>query len=119
MAFGESQYSRNYIRIQSNNIMAAEKQHCILKERDPKNKCKYILGMIEEMLEQKNVESILFKGKRIGERSNLEKLELFATEVVKEQERRKTSFLPMVTLKQNSTSPRTSSATTLSSWSSN
>jgi hypothetical protein len=70
------------------------------------------------MLTQKNVESVLFKGRKMGESTNLEKLELFAGDVIKDEERRKTSILPTVVLKQTSPSPRTSSATTLSTLSS-
>lgn len=79
-----------------------------------------ILGETENMLSQKNVESVLFQGKKIVGKSNLDKIELFAAQLVKEQERRKTAILPAVALKQTShTSPRTSSATTLSTMSSN
>ncbi|XP_065853289.1 patatin-like protein 7 [Euphorbia lathyris] len=107
MAFGQCRTS-NYVRIQANGIIPNEKS---LKEAD-------ILGMAEKMLKQKNVESILFKGKKIGENTNLDKLESFGGELIKEQERRKTSILPIVALKQASPSPRTSSATTLSTLSS-
>lgn len=77
-----------------------------------------MLRETENMLTQNNVESVLFQGKRIVGSSNVEKIDVFASELVMEQERRKTSFLPMVALKQMSPSPRTSSATTLSSLSS-
>jgi hypothetical protein len=77
------------------------------------------------MLAQKNVESVLFKGRKVVENTNLDKLELFGGELIKEEERRKTSILPTVVLKNaspsprtSSPSPRTSSATTLSSLSS-
>lgn len=83
------------------------------------NKKKNMLEEAENMLAQKNVESVLFQGKKIVGNSNMEKIEQFAGELVKEQGRRKTSILPMVALKHMSTSPRTSSATTLSSLSSN
>ena len=72
------------------------------------------------MLTQKNLEAVLFKGKKMIENTNLEKLEVFAGEVIKEEERRKSSLLPTVLLKQAFPSPRTSSAsaTTLSTISS-
>ena len=35
---------------------------------------KMLTGIAEEMLKQKNVESVIFGGKRIGEQSNFEKL---------------------------------------------
>lgn len=63
------------------------------------------------MLAQKNVESVLFRGKKMSEQANGEKLESFASELIKEHERRKKSSLPIVILKQVMT-PRTSSATT-------
>lgn len=105
MAFGESRAS-NYVRIQTNG--AARK----LNKGD-------LLGMAQEMLTQKNVESVLFQGKRLAKSTNLEKLQTFARELINEHERRKTSILPTVVLKHGSPSPRTSSATTLSSLSSN
>jgi hypothetical protein len=84
-----------------------------------------LLAVSEEMLAQKNVESVLFKGRKVVENTNLDKLELFGGELIKEEERRKTSILPTVVLKNgspsprtSSPSPRTSSATTLSSLSS-
>nr|GMC84184.1 patatin-like protein 3 [Ipomoea batatas] len=108
MAFGESGSKSNYVRIQGHGILGK-------KER----KMESSASIAEEMLAQKNVESVLFQGKKLAQSSNLEKLDLFAGELVKEQDRRKTSVLPVVVLKQASaTSPRTSSATTLSSISS-
>ncbi len=115
MAFGECRTS-NYVRIQANESLA--KKHGGLKKGINCSKNMDILGVTENMLEQKNVESVLFKGKKMVESTNLEKLELFGGELIKEQERRKTSILPIVTLKHTSPSPRTSSATTLSTLSS-
>ncbi|KAL5097639.1 hypothetical protein RYX36_001966 [Vicia faba] len=112
MAFGECRVD-NYVRIQSNGVMAkATKGNTAKTESD-------LLAISEEMLGQKNVESVLFKGRKIAENTNLDKLELFGGELIKEQERRKTSILPTVVLKNASPSPRTSSATTLSTLSSN
>ncbi|KAK7303544.1 hypothetical protein RJT34_14451 [Clitoria ternatea] len=114
MAFGECRMS-NYVRIQSNGIMAKANKGTQVKS------CKTasdLLAVSEEMLAQKNVESVLFKGKKVVENTNLDKLELFGGELIKEQERRKTSILPTVVLKNASPSPRTSSATTLSTLSS-
>ncbi|KAK9093271.1 hypothetical protein Syun_028182 [Stephania yunnanensis] len=96
MAFGEMMQS-NYVRIQASGFMMNN-----LNARDH-------VEMAEEMLKQRNVESVLFRGKKIVEKTNLDKLEIFAGELVKEQERRKSSILPVVVLKQ--ASPRTSSAT--------
>ncbi|CBI39004.3 unnamed protein product, partial [Vitis vinifera] len=111
MAFGESR-ATNYVRIQG-NAMLGKRHSNGLKDS------KQLVGMTEEMLEQKNVESVLFSGKKLVEKTNSEKLQWFAAEIMKEKERRKTSILPTVVLKQASHSPRTSSATTLSSMSSN
>lgn len=107
MAFGECGMN-NYVRIQSNRVMAKAKSKAASD----------LLAVSEEMLGQKNVESILFKGRKVAENTNLDKLELFGGELIKEHERRKTSILPTVVLKNSSPSPRTSSATTLSSLSS-
>ncbi|KAE8688673.1 WD repeat-containing protein 49 isoform 1 [Hibiscus syriacus] len=82
-----------------------------------------VISITKDMLGQRNVESHLFKGKKRSEATNLEILEMMGGELVKEQERRKTSILPVVVLKQKQSStatPRTSSAsaTTISSQSS-
>ncbi|KAJ1420923.1 Patatin-like phospholipase domain [Sesbania bispinosa] len=111
MAFGEYRMS-NYVRIQSNGIMAKANKATQVKTASD------LLAVSEEMLAQKNVESVLFKGKKVAENTNLDKLELFGGELIKEHERRKTSILPTVVLKNASPSPRTSSATTLSTLSS-
>ncbi|GAA0167385.1 hypothetical protein LIER_22330 [Lithospermum erythrorhizon] len=112
MAFSQSR-SNNYVRIQGNGLILNKKHYT---EKDNK---KDLLTIAEEMLKQKNVESLLFQGKRLAQSTNLTKLENFANVLIMEQERRKTSILPPVVLKQASPSPRTSSATTLSTASSN
>ncbi|CAN6298470.1 unnamed protein product [Urochloa humidicola] len=66
------------------------------------------------LLAQRNVESVLFRGRRLSERTNAEKVDAAAAELVKEQERRRCSPLPNVAIKQVAT-PRLSSATTASS----
>ena len=66
------------------------------------------------MLAQRNVESVLFRGRRLSERTNAEKVDALATELVKEQERRRRSPLPNVAIKEVA-APRLSSATTASS----
>ncbi|CAN6317498.1 unnamed protein product [Urochloa humidicola] len=66
------------------------------------------------MLAQRNVESVLFRGRRLSERTNAEKVDAVAAELVKEQERRRYSSLPNVAIKQLGT-PRLSSVTTSSS----
>lgn len=54
----------------------------------------------EEMLAQKNVESVLFRGKKVAEQTNAEKLERFAHELVKERDRRRTSPISPTVVKQ-------------------
>ncbi|XP_015883905.2 patatin-like protein 7 [Ziziphus jujuba] len=109
MAFGDFRMT-NYVRIQANGVMANKNGG--LEKID-------IMEATKDMLAQKNVESVLFQGKKIAQSSNLEKIEVFSGDLVKEQERRKTSVLRTVVLKQMSPSPRTSSASTLSTLSSN
>lgn len=111
MAFGEFR-NNNYVRVQGNEIIGGKK-HMIKDEKKRKS-----IAIAEEMLKQKNVESILFQGKKLMEKTNLEKLEIFAGELIKEEEMRKNSILSPVVLKQSSSSPRTSSATSLSTISS-
>ncbi|XP_071910144.1 patatin-like protein 3 [Coffea arabica] len=121
MAFGQWRGS-NYVRIQGNGIVGKRSRHGSSKRDDDGKAPKRKLDIIaDQMLEQKNVESVLFQGKKLVESTNLEKLEWFGGEVLKEQEWRKTSsVLPPVILKQSSPSspPRSSSATTLSTLSS-
>lgn len=50
-----------------------------------------VLGLTEKMLSQKNVESVLFRGKKICDKTNAEKLDYFAHELMKEHDRRRTS----------------------------
>ena len=70
MAFGHSRAS-NYTRIQAMG--------------SPRSRGGVVA---EEMLSQKNVESVLFRGKKLAEQTNAEKLERFAHELVKEHDRR-------------------------------
>ncbi|KAL1550073.1 patatin-like protein 3 [Salvia divinorum] len=92
MAFGEDRRS-NYVRIQG--LVNGEKKR----------------AMAERILGEKNVESVLFKGKKMVESTNMERMEMLGGELIKEQERRKNAILPTVLL----SSPRSSSASTLSS----
>ncbi|KAK6932096.1 Patatin-like phospholipase domain [Dillenia turbinata] len=102
MAFGQ-RGTDNYVRIQGYGIQEQKSR----MEKD-------IIGMADMMLGEKSVESVLFRGKKLSGSTNYEKLQKFGEELIKEEERRKTSILPNVVLKQASQSPRTSSATTLS-----
>lgn len=67
---------------------------------------------MEDIFSQRHVESFLFRGKRLSEQSNAYKLDHFASELIKEEERRKKNLIPIVVIKQVMT-PRTSSATTI------
>ncbi|OIT34716.1 PREDICTED: patatin-like protein 3 [Nicotiana attenuata] len=117
MAFGETR-KNNYVRIQGNGIIGKRNQ--MIKEENIRKgeRMRKMVVIAEEMLGQKNVECVLFQGKKLVENSNLDKLKIVASELIKEQERRKNSILPPVILKHAPSSPRTSSATTLSSNSS-
>lgn len=126
MAFGQSRTS-NYVRIQGNGIVGKTlpaTYNIINNEKKNKKKGGVLDIIADQMLAQKNVESVLFQGKKLVEITNLEKLEYFGGELIKEQEWRKTSVLPPVILKHSSTTssssspPRSSSATTTSTISS-
>ncbi|KAL0383816.1 UNVERIFIED_CONTAM: Patatin-like protein 7 [Sesamum calycinum] len=66
MAFGEWRRS-NYVRVQGNGRLVEEEK-------------RRMLSMVDEILGEKNVESILFKGKKMVEFTNMEKVEMFAGE---------------------------------------
>ncbi|CAD5169645.1 unnamed protein product [Musa acuminata subsp. malaccensis] len=100
MAFGPNGIT-NYVRIQANGFGSGN--------YTPKSSnATKLLSSLEETLSQKNVESLLFRGKKMSDQSNGEKIEWFASELAKEDERRKKSRIPVVVLKQV-VSPRTSS----------
>lgn len=103
--------------MQTNGIVS-KKQGSVEKALKSNDKSEILIA-VEEMLSEKTYESVLFQGKKMVESTNLDKLELFSGELIKEQERRKTSILPTVVLKHTIIpTPRTSSATTLSTLSS-
>ncbi|CAD6213744.1 unnamed protein product [Miscanthus lutarioriparius] len=100
MAFGDACGS-NYVRIQ-----AGRKPAPLHAET--------AAAAAETMLAQRNVESVLFRGRRLSERTNAEKVDTLVAELVKEQERRRSSPFPNVAIKQVAT-PWLSSATSASS----
>ncbi|GJN35483.1 hypothetical protein PR202_gb24266 [Eleusine coracana subsp. coracana] len=108
MAFGHT-CGRNYVRIQ------AACSGKTLSSLDAKK----AVALADGMLTQRNVEAELFRGRRLSEKSNREKLDAFAAELVKEHDRRARSpaGLPVVVIKQAAAAatPRPSSATTASS----
>ncbi|KAF7820128.1 patatin-like protein 6 [Senna tora] len=101
MAFGHNR-SSNYVRIQANGSSMGRCGPNVDTDSSGSN-VKMLIGIAEEMLKQKNVESVLFEGKRIGEQSNLEKLEWFAGELVQEHQRRSCRIAPTVAFKQATT----------------
>lgn len=101
MAFGQSR-SSNYVRIQANGPNLCGGAANVDHDSSPSN-VKMLVGVAEEMMKQKNVESVLFGGKRIGEQTNFEKLDWFAGELVLEHQRRSCRIAPTVAFKQATT----------------
>uniref|UniRef100_A0A1J3ET77 Patatin n=1 Tax=Noccaea caerulescens TaxID=107243 RepID=A0A1J3ET77_NOCCA len=99
MAFGHCR-SSNYVRIQANGTSLGPCRPNI--DTDPSgSSVNMLVGVAEEMLKQKNVESVLFGGKRIGQQSNFEKLDWLAGELVLEHQRRNCRIAPTVAFKQS------------------
>ncbi|KAI7732102.1 hypothetical protein M8C21_007081 [Ambrosia artemisiifolia] len=92
LAFGQCR-SSNYVRIQANGSNMDKCGVNIDSDCSPGN-IKMLTGIADEMLEQKNVESVLFGGKRIGEQTNFEKLDWIAGELVLEHQRRSCRIAP-------------------------
>ncbi|KAJ4846672.1 Patatin-like protein 7 [Turnera subulata] len=103
MAFGQGR-SSNYVRIQANGSNLGRCGPNVDTDPSPSN-VKMLVGIAEEMLRQKNVESVLFGGKRIGEQTNSEKLDWFASELVLEHQRRSCRIAPTVAFKQPVSKP--------------
>ncbi|KDP45100.1 hypothetical protein JCGZ_18542 [Jatropha curcas] len=103
MAFGQCK-SSNYVRIQANGSSLGRCGPNVDTDPGPNN-VKMLIAIAEEMLKQKNVESVLFGGKRIGEQSNFEKLDWFAAELVLEHQRRSCRIAPTVAFKQAASKP--------------
>lgn len=103
MAFGQCR-STNYVRVQANGSSFGRCGPNVDTDPSPNN-VKMLVGIGEEMLKQKNVESVLFGGKRISEQSNSEKLDWFAEELVLEHQRRSCRIAPTVAFKQPISKP--------------
>ncbi|KAL3369647.1 hypothetical protein AABB24_010145 [Solanum stoloniferum] len=101
MAFGQCR-SSNYVRIQANGSSFGRCGVNIDADPSPNN-VKKLVGIADEMLKQKNVESLLFGGKKIAEQSNFQKLDWFAGELVQEHQRRSCRIAPTVAFKQHLT----------------
>ncbi|XP_068666005.1 patatin-like protein 6 [Aristolochia californica] len=98
MTFGQSR-SSNYVRIQANGSNVGQWSTNIDSDSSPNN-VKMLSAVADEMLKQKNVESVLFGGKRIGGLTNAEKLDWFAGQLVLEHQRRSCRIAPTVAFKQ-------------------
>ncbi|MCD9561055.1 Patatin-like protein 6 [Datura stramonium] len=101
MAFGQCR-SSNYVRIQANGSSFGCCGVNIDADPSPSN-VKKLVGIADEMLKQKNVESLLFGGRKIAEQSNFQKLDWFAGELVQEHQRRSCRIAPTVAFKQHLT----------------
>ncbi|KAJ0963242.1 hypothetical protein J5N97_028364 [Dioscorea zingiberensis] len=88
MAFGHRRTS-NYVRIQANNLLSPTR---ILKwkgnKKSKESAAGVVMEMAEEVLAQRNIESILFRGRKVSEQTNAEKLDFFSEELFKEHQRR-------------------------------
>ncbi|KAJ4906804.1 Patatin-like protein 6 [Raphanus sativus] len=100
MAFGQCRRS-NYVRIQADGSSFGPCKPNIDTDASPSN-VNMLVGVAEEMLKQKNVESVLFGGKKINQESNFEKLDWLAGELVLEHQRRSCRIAPTVAFKQSS-----------------
>lgn len=101
MAFGHCR-SSNYVRIQANGSTFGKCGPNVDSDPSPSNVGR-LIGIADEILKEKNVESVLFGGKRIGEQSHNEKLDYFAEQLVLEHQRRSCRIAPTVLLKQPTT----------------
>lgn len=103
MAFAQAR-STNYVRIQANGSSVGWCKANV--DTDPSaSNVEMLAEVADQMLLQKNVESVLFGGKRIGEQCNFEKLDWFAGELVQEHERRSCRIAPTVAFKQAAPKP--------------
>ncbi|KAG6578759.1 Patatin-like protein 6, partial [Cucurbita argyrosperma subsp. sororia] len=101
MAFGQSR-SSNYVRIQALGSSLGQDGPNSSTDSDAGN-VKMLVQLADEVLKQKNVESVLFGGKRFSEQTNFEKLDWFAGELVLEHQRRGCRIAPTVAFKQATT----------------
>ncbi|CAL9091324.1 unnamed protein product [Musa textilis] len=102
LAFGQCRScnrSSNYVRIQANPSSMGRGGVDVDCDPSPAN-VKVLLEAAEEMLKQQNVESVLFSGRRIGEQTNMERLDWFAGELELEHRRRSCRGAATVAFKQ-------------------
>ncbi|KAG7033002.1 Patatin-like protein 6, partial [Cucurbita argyrosperma subsp. argyrosperma] len=100
-AFGQSK-SSNYVRIQALGSSLGQGEPSSSTDSNAGN-VKMLVELADEVLKQKNVESVLFGGKRFAEQTNSEKLDWFAGELVLEHQRRGCRIAPTVAFKQATT----------------
>ena len=111
-----AKHNKHFVVDVSTSLLQAASPACSGKKALSSLDAKKAVAAADGMLTQRNVEAELFRGRRLSEKSNREKLDAFAAELVKEQERRARSpGLPNVVIKQAAATPRPSSATTASS----
>ncbi|CAD6210460.1 unnamed protein product [Miscanthus lutarioriparius] len=97
-AFGQWR-SSNYLRIQAKRESMPPCGPDGEYDPTPGN-VRALLAAADEMLKQRNVESVLFEGRRVGEQTNAEKLDWFAAELVAEHRSRGSRIAPTVAFKQ-------------------
>ncbi|KAM0881908.1 hypothetical protein ACQ4PT_032632 [Festuca glaucescens] len=97
-AFGQC-HSYNYLRIQAKRESMPPCGPDGEYDPTPAN-VKALLAAADETMKQRNVESVLFEGRRVGEHTNAEKLDWFAAELVAEHRGRDSRIAPTVAFKQ-------------------
>ncbi|TVU47702.1 hypothetical protein EJB05_07309, partial [Eragrostis curvula] len=97
-AFGQCR-SSNYLRIQAKRETMPPCRPDGEYDPTPAN-VSALLAAADEMLKQRNVESVLFEGRRVGEQTNAEKLDWFAAQLVAEHRSRGSRIAPTVAFKQ-------------------
>ncbi|XP_008806818.2 patatin-like protein 3 [Phoenix dactylifera] len=102
MAFGKSR-TTNYVRIQGHGVSLGRADDGV--------------EAAEQTMAERNVESVLFRGRKLTERTNGEKLGWVTEQLIKEHERRRSGSVPTVLIKPVIT-PRTSCSTTTTTVSS-
>ncbi|KAK8964103.1 hypothetical protein KSP40_PGU018805 [Platanthera guangdongensis] len=111
LAFSHNQATVcNYVRLQVHGLCVdATKASINTSIGDAKK----TVEAAEELLRQRNIESVLFQGKRLSNETNLQKLQRITAELIKEGDERKKSPTPTVFVKQVILTPRTSATTTI------
>ncbi|KAL6649602.1 hypothetical protein ACP70R_013826 [Stipagrostis hirtigluma subsp. patula] len=97
-AFGQCR-SSNYLRIQAKRESMPPCGPDGEYDPTPAN-VRALLAAADDMLNERNVESVLFEGRRVGEQTNAEKLDWFAAELVAEHRSRGSRIAPTVAFKQ-------------------